>query len=349
MMQQPDHLPIRTDGGSTKNQAPKQAKNQQVGHSFAATAANTLGQTSFDALDYARISSIPATTADTRGQLPPAEIQATASDDFFSTSTEIDIPYGELDPYVDPAELMSNPMQSTSPVTENNSTSTTDATSATNLANQALERIQGFEQQLFENETEPVRMAPPAVEIIAAAPVDSVQEANHADVGEPPESNGADDHTASTPLAVPIVRQETGESIFDVRDFGDAAAGAPEPIPGAFEVDPELFDFQTIESEATSVPLNINSEMYVNPIEDEQIFIAGDGDVIEINGREGFDHIDLACFDVAWATFADQVINVDDQQGIAFQVRYQDIDYALFSNGVEVELNSSEENSTVEN
>jgi hypothetical protein len=144
---------------------------------------------------------------------------------------------------------------------------------------------------------------------------------------------------------------ETGESIFDVRDFSDSAAGTIEPIPGSFDVDPDLFEIKTndeLESSgdsrqthANSPQHDNNSELHNSPIVDNQVFVAGTGDIIQINGSDGFDHIDLACFDVKWAMFSEQVIQIDNQQGTSFEIQYQDISYALFADGIEVRLDSN--------
>ena len=339
-MQHPDHQPIRTDEASTNGHSP----NRVSVKANASVAARHSAVSNFDALDYASIASVPINrdslnrnfgnppvTSD-RSNSKPGLTDTTSG--FSMSSNDIDFTYGELDPYVDPAELMNKTTQNNITATE-----TPNSTDSIDLANQALEKIQGFEQALLANENLPVRIGP-SVEIIA------VEQATNQPGNGPANVLALQTETGSASV-VPIVNQETGETVFDVRDFSDSANGTIEMIPNAYEVDPETFDYEMANEPLTQLtPQNSSehsvqlsqSEMYVNPIDDGQIFVAGAGDVIEVNGSDGFDHIDLACFDVKCATFSEQVIKVDDQNGSSFEVRYQDVSYAVFADGVEVRL-----------
>ena len=148
--------------------------------------------------------------------------------------------------------------------------------------------------------------------------------------------------------ALPIVNPESGEPIYDVRDFSSSATRVIEPIPGAFEVEPDLFDFQTIDELATlEQPSNAaitdrphagQLDSFAATVEAQQLFMAGSGDMIEIDGNDGFDYIDLACFDVNLATFFDDVIVIDDQQGWSIQIHYTNVKHALFADDLEVDL-----------
>ena len=245
---------------------------------------------------------------------------------------------------------------------------------ATDSANHTLQQIDDFEQQLQWLESEVAARQPvpshPTVEIIGAnpKPADIPEKFEQAVASEPdsvPEEElppitwFAEPATTETafqtesltpPTVLAIVNQETGEEIFDVHDFSVSADRIVEPIPNAFEVEPDLFDFKTFDeivdvdnsAPRTDDPLttDANPEAQASSTPDDQIFVAGTGDVIQINGNDGFDHIDLACFDVRWATFSDHVIHLDDQQGTTFEVHYQDIAYALFADGVEVSLDA---------
>ncbi len=288
-------------------------------------------QSNFDVLDYVRLSSKPASL--------PAHTDLTSSD-------ASSIPYGELDPYVDPAELLNTPMPS-----QKNSIE---------LANQSLEKMEALENAIDQLETESMPLQSPAVEINSASQnADMEPSLGDAEFEEIPVAffvKASDENSNEKPIAtmtplsaVPIINPETGETMFDVRDFEDLAHVSIEPIPCAFEVDRDLFDFHTVEDLPTeakptflspaSLEQDGNHELYINPVDDGQVFIAGEGDVIEVNGADGFDHIDLACFDVSCADFSDQVIKVANEHGKCFEVHYQDIDYALFADGVEVRLN----------
>ncbi|MEM7784791.1 MAG: hypothetical protein AAF623_15685 [Planctomycetota bacterium] len=74
--------------------------------------------------------------------------------------------------------------------------------------------------------------------------------------------------------------------------------------------------------------------------EGEDVFIAKQNDVIEIDGSDGYDHIDLSCFERKSARIEKGRIVIDDGKDSRFEVRYQGIDYAVFARNIRVELNS---------
>jgi hypothetical protein len=324
----------------------------------------------FDVQDYARLSMKPPTNVD-QAVPNPADVR-------------VGLQFGESDPYVDPAELAENDChnrkaldsQRTEDELDTSAVSADEFNVQADSANQTLEQIGDFQQQLELLESEASQRQPmpvnPKVEIIGtkANEMEAVENVQESPVGQPVEVPGdevtsiawfaelsASDtaNSLATPApqtSIPIVDQETGETMFDVRDFSDAADGVIEPIPGAFEFEPDLFDFKTIDEIEKSedskqvVPAapqdNADSGSRPDPHTENQILVAGTGDVIQVNGSDGFDHIDLACFDVKWATFSEQVIQVNDQQGSSFEIHYQDIAYALFADGIEVRLGNDE-------
>ena len=73
--------------------------------------------------------------------------------------------------------------------------------------------------------------------------------------------------------------------------------------------------------------------------ESNQLFVADDGDVIQVDGNDGFDFIDLACFNVEDAKFRPNEILISSENDGKFQIRHTNIDRAVFANGVEVNLN----------
>ena len=287
--------------------------------------------------------------------------------------------FGESDPYVDPAELAKDDLQNTllrnvdmekEELTSENRAHSNEALQLDSAVRTVAE-IEEFQQQLeqLESEAAQCHSAPtgPTVEIIGANPIahDVESKSENAescptDLPEdaiPPvswfEIEMADQaDAADTPISlnpVPIVNLETGEPVFDVRDFCDSVDGVIEPIPGSFEVDPEFFEFETIDeldeqrqpsSHETAYCKN-SLDATVGHITDDQVFVAGTGDIIQVNGSDGFDHIDLACFDVKWATFSEQVIQVNEPEGSSFEVHYQDVGYALFADGIEVRLDAN--------
>ena len=73
----------------------------------------------------------------------------------------------------------------------------------------------------------------------------------------------------------------------------------------------------------------------------DEVFLARTGDVIEVNGEDGFDRIDLACYDINCASISSNKIRIDDEQTGSFEIRFIDVDYAIFANGVKIRLNST--------
>lgn len=203
----------------------------------------------------------------------------------------------------------------------------------------------------------------PNVEVLSAPAADS---ANPACV---PLSNPSAQVLApqASSNAVPIVEASENdgfrEAVFDVRDFSDSSNGVITPIPGTHEVDPDYFEFNVVEKKPDSgasnprkepltssasmpMPAQLDPQTSLIPDHystkqaesDDQLFVANDGDVITINGDDGFGYIDLACFDVSQATFENQVIKIDAGDGTFFEIRHRSIPYALFNDGVEVDL-----------
>lgn len=71
---------------------------------------------------------------------------------------------------------------------------------------------------------------------------------------------------------------------------------------------------------------------------DDELFLAGEGDVIEIDGNDGYDFIDLACFDRSAAKISGNLILVTEESGSTFQVKYRNISYVEFADNVRVDL-----------
>lgn len=71
----------------------------------------------------------------------------------------------------------------------------------------------------------------------------------------------------------------------------------------------------------------------------ESLFLAENDQVIKLNGGDGFDTIDLKCFDVSCANFSANRIVINDGHGIHFRIEHRDIQKALFANDCEIDLN----------
>ncbi len=72
--------------------------------------------------------------------------------------------------------------------------------------------------------------------------------------------------------------------------------------------------------------------------ESAECIFAADGDVIEVDGQNGIGHIDLACFDASDANVQDDQIKIACSDGTHFTVRYRNVAYAVFAEGVQIAL-----------
>lgn len=171
---------------------------------------------------------------------------------------------------------------------------------------------------------------------------------------------------------------EIAETVFDVRNFSDSSGGTIEPIPGSQDVDPEYFDFnvagkpepaQQFTASSSDATQAISQDVKPNepgpsadakPLDfatipeitdpadpastdaEDQLFVANDGDVININGADGFGYIDLVCFDVNEATFEPSIIKIDAEDGSRFEIHHSQIPFALFADGVKMDLISDD-------
>ena len=71
---------------------------------------------------------------------------------------------------------------------------------------------------------------------------------------------------------------------------------------------------------------------------DDTTFLVDEGDVVRIDGNDGFDFIDLTCFARSTADVRHDRIIVDDGDNPKFEVHYKNIPHALFADGITVEL-----------
>ncbi|MEL7500310.1 MAG: hypothetical protein AAFN77_22125 [Planctomycetota bacterium] len=89
-------------------------------------------------------------------------------------------------------------------------------------------------------------------------------------------------------------------------------------------------------SASTTPPLNATTDATTH----EQVFLAENDETIQLSGNDGFDVIDLKCFDVSCATFSPNLILVDDGQGTRIRIEHVGIELAIFANDFEVDLTS---------
>jgi hypothetical protein len=148
---------------------------------------------------------------------------------------------------------------------------------------------------------------------------------------------------------------------FDVRNFlpdEPDLTEVPAPIRGAFEVDQDLYDHESVaeaeirsdvessaEQPVGSMPPDFQAQTAHSAAEKCEIsaqtenpFWADCGDTIRIDGEDGYGYIDLACFDVKDARFQPSRIQIACDDGLAFQIEHRNIPHALFAGDVQVEL-----------
>ncbi len=137
----------------------------------------------------------------------------------------------------------------------------------------------------------------------------------------------------------------SNEFVFDVRDFSDCQA-SPHPIAAAYEVDPETFDHFTAdqlnrdvaemhaEAEFASVSPEDVSGTKPDSLESQnELFLAENDQVITLNGNDGFDLIDLSCFDSSLAVMEPgRIVISDPKSNTCFEVRHQNIPLVRFAN-----------------
>jgi hypothetical protein len=102
----------------------------------------------------------------------------------------------------------------------------------------------------------------------------------------------------------------------DASENGEIASHCPVAIP-------------TSDTNAVFVQQNVEGE-----------FLVGDGNIAVIDGNEGYDYIDLSDRDIANVSFRDSSIVVfETEANRSFTIRYQNVDRAMFADGIVVTLN----------
>jgi hypothetical protein len=161
---------------------------------------------------------------------------------------------------------------------------------------------------------------------------------------------------------------EWDQTKFGNHVFGDAEetpTTAPDPIRNAFDHDPDYFDYSPAEvrrdrrlnvespvlrgpqlrrncdGRGTTSPssrLPSTSKPSMSTVENPDCFWVSDGELISIDGNDGFGCIDLTCFELSAASFQASRIEIQCDDGVSFQIEYCNVSHALFANGIEVEL-----------
>ncbi len=107
----------------------------------------------------------------------------------------------------------------------------------------------------------------------------------------------------------------------------------PDPVPdfGVPAFSDETFDEPEI--------FNSGVEEVEPERKSDDTFLVDEGDVIRIDGNDGYEFIDLACFQQSAATVEPGRIVIEDDNS-TFEVHYKNIQYVLFAEGARVDLTS---------
>lgn len=225
--------------------------------------------------------------------------------------------------------------------------------------------------------------------------VTSVQQLQANSAGQPitacklPEIQSSDPSTAvpidSTAGAKRFLSNEDHTEppmLVDIRDFATAepqpnevSLPEPEPIPGAFQFDPDFFEYHATQrhlnqldaldrelthltaSEITLDPQAPISNQIEPSLESLQVDSSDSSDseldefgviyaqnqqIIYVDGNDGFEFIDLSSFSIDQASFQANRIRIRTESH-EFEVDYRNVTHVLFANGQEVELACEEE------
>ena len=128
---------------------------------------------------------------------------------------------------------------------------------------------------------------------------------------------------------------ELAEETFGESTFESGPTESTSPQKAAAE-----FGESTFGSEPTQQASDEKAEAAekVEAAETEETFLVHEGEVIQIDGNDGYDFIDLAFFDRSFATLSPGRIVIKDQNSSVFEVQYKNVQYALFADGVRVDL-----------
>jgi hypothetical protein len=105
------------------------------------------------------------------------------------------------------------------------------------------------------------------------------------------------------------------------------------------------------ELKTTQSPFSEPNQQAASRIEDKksqdvfdnnEVFLARTGDIIKVSSEDGFDHIDLACYDINLASISSNTIRINDAQNGSFEIHFVGIDYAIFANGIKIQLDSAD-------
>ena len=157
-----------------------------------------------------------------------------------------------------------------------------------------------------------------------------------------------------TPVETPVLPSDPVPAQHNTPSFEPVDLTAQLPVStDAFSTPPTVSDTPSLPAEAeqspvefvpatASVEMQAPAEAPVPPAEPASVEtpVAPEpkGQVIEVDGDDGYDFLDLKAFDVANAIFTPGIIFLDDGKN-RFQIEYRNLKHAVFAGDFQVELN----------
>jgi hypothetical protein len=175
----------------------------------------------------------------------------------------------------------------------------------------------------------------------------------------------SNDQTADIPTQIDVRGFAPVETHYE-----NSSSPEPEPIPGAYQYDPEFFEYHSIQrrlNQLDALDLELAHLVAAEPSIDVQsgiesslqafrestqatkpfpedfhaeefgVVYAQNRQIIYVDGKDGFEFIDLSAFSLDQASFQANRIRIRTELQ-EFEVDYRNVSYALFANGQEVEL-----------
>ena len=149
-----------------------------------------------------------------------------------------------------------------------------------------------------------------------------------------------------TPTETPVLPSEPAPVQQNTPSFEPVDLTAQLPASVSPSMPTEAADQSPVEFASVTEPVELQTpaETPVTPSEpapaEAPVATAPEpkGQVIEVDGNDGYDFLDLKAFDVANAIFTPGIIFLDDGKN-RFQIEYRNLKHAVFAGDFQVELN----------
>ena len=149
-----------------------------------------------------------------------------------------------------------------------------------------------------------------------------------------------------TPIETPVLPSEPAPVQQNTPSFEPVDLTAQLPASVSPSMPTEAADQSPVEFASVTEPVELQTpaETPVTPSEpapaEAPVATAPEpkGQVIEVDGNDGYDFLDLKAFDVANAIFTPGIIFLDDGKN-RFQIEYRNLKHAVFAGDFQVELN----------